>query len=67
MADLRGKNVLVGVGGSIAAVKAPSVATALLERGAAVRVVMTKSAQRFITPLAMQSVSGHPVGWLTCL
>jgi phosphopantothenoylcysteine synthetase/decarboxylase len=61
MADLHSKKILLGVGGSIAAVKAPRVVSLLLESGADVRVVMTQSAQRFITPLAMQSVSGHSV------
>ena len=61
MAELRSKNILLGVGGSVAAVKAPSVVTEIRERGGNVRVVMTQSAQRFITPLAMQSVSGYAV------
>jgi phosphopantothenoylcysteine decarboxylase / phosphopantothenate---cysteine ligase len=61
VAELRSKKILLGVGGSVAAVKAPSVATLLAERGAEVKVVMTQSAQHFITPLAMQSVSGHAV------
>lgn len=61
MADLKSKKVLVGVGGSIAAVKAPGVVTLLRERGAEVHVAMTQSAQHFLTPLALQSVSGHPV------
>jgi phosphopantothenoylcysteine decarboxylase/phosphopantothenate--cysteine ligase len=61
MAELRSKKVLVGAGGSIATVKAPTVVTLLRERGAEVRVVMTQSALHFITAPAMQSVSGHPV------
>lgn len=61
MADLSGKKVLVGVAGSIAAVKVPSLITDLREKGAEVTVAMTESAQRFVTPLAFQSVSGHPV------
>jgi phosphopantothenoylcysteine synthetase/decarboxylase len=61
MADLKSRKILMGVGGSIASIKAPGVVTLLRERGAEVRVAMTQSAQRFITPLALQSVSGHPV------
>jgi phosphopantothenoylcysteine decarboxylase/phosphopantothenate--cysteine ligase len=49
------------VGGSIAAVKAGEVITLLRRRGAETRVAMTPSATRFITPLSLQSLSGHPV------
>jgi len=61
VADLKGKKILLGVAGSIAVVKVPSLVTDLREHGADVTVAMTQSAQRFVTPLAFQSVSGHPV------
>jgi phosphopantothenoylcysteine decarboxylase/phosphopantothenate--cysteine ligase len=61
MAELEGRRALVYVGGSIAAVKAGDVITLLRRRGAETRVAMTASATRFITPLTLQSLSGHPV------
>ena len=61
VADLEGRRALVYVGGSIAAVKAGEVITLLRRRGAETRVAMTPSATHFITPLSLQSLSGHPV------
>ena len=58
---LSGKQILVGVSGSIAAYKAPDVVRRLQEAGASVRVVMTRNAMRFVTPLTFEAVSGHPV------
>jgi phosphopantothenoylcysteine decarboxylase/phosphopantothenate--cysteine ligase len=55
------RNILLGVGGGIAAYKSPDLVRRLRERGANVRVVMTAGAQRFITPLTLQAVSGWPV------
>jgi phosphopantothenoylcysteine decarboxylase/phosphopantothenate--cysteine ligase len=59
--ELQGRRVLVYVSGSIAAVKSGEVVTLLRRRGAETRVVMTESATRFITPLALQSLSGNAV------
>ncbi|HEX7062908.1 MAG TPA: bifunctional phosphopantothenoylcysteine decarboxylase/phosphopantothenate--cysteine ligase CoaBC [Woeseiaceae bacterium] len=53
--------IILGVTGSIAAYKAPELVRRLKEQGAAVRVVMTESAAHFITPTALQAVSGEPV------
>lgn len=61
MSKLSGKNILLGVTGSIAAYRACDLITALRNEGAQVRVVMTKDAQQFITPLSLQSFSGHEV------
>ena len=61
MEELQGRRVLVYVSGSIAAVKSGEVVTLLRRRGAETRVAMTESATRFITPLALQSLSGHTV------
>jgi phosphopantothenoylcysteine decarboxylase/phosphopantothenate--cysteine ligase len=61
MADLDGKNVVLGVSGGIAAYKAPDLVRRLKERGAEVQVVMTRGATRFITALSLQAVSGRPV------
>ena len=58
---LQGKNIVLGVSGGIAAYKAVELLRLLTKRGAAVHVVMTKNAQKFITPLTFQTLSGHPV------
>lgn len=55
------RKILLGVSGGIAAYKSPDLVRRLRERGAEVRVVMTEGAQRFITPLTLQAVSGWPV------
>ena len=54
-------NVVLGVGGGIAAYKSADLCRRLAERGARVRVVMTQCAQAFVTPLTFQAVSGNPV------
>jgi phosphopantothenoylcysteine decarboxylase/phosphopantothenate--cysteine ligase len=61
MADLHNKRVVLGVTGGIAAYKAADLARRLRDAGADVRVVMTRAANEFITPLTLQAVSGHPV------
>jgi phosphopantothenoylcysteine decarboxylase / phosphopantothenate---cysteine ligase len=61
MHNLTGKKVLLGVTGGIAAYKAPDLVRRLRERGADVRVVLTASAARLVTPVTFQAVSGHPV------
>ncbi|MEM7406635.1 MAG: bifunctional phosphopantothenoylcysteine decarboxylase/phosphopantothenate--cysteine ligase CoaBC [Pseudomonadota bacterium] len=53
--------VLLGISGGIAAYKTAELVRRLRDRGADVRVVMTTSAQAFITPLTLQAVSGNPV------
>jgi phosphopantothenoylcysteine decarboxylase/phosphopantothenate--cysteine ligase len=58
---LQGKNVVLGVTGGISAYKAAELCRLLRKAGAEVRVVMTRAATRFITPLTMQTLSGHPV------
>ena len=60
-ASLANKHILLGVTGGVAAYKSADLARRLREAGADVRVVMTKSAKEFITPLTMQAVSGNPV------
>lgn len=61
MGTLTNKRVLLGVTGGIAAYKCPDLVRRLRERGAEVRVVMTAAAAQFVSPLALQAVSGHPV------
>jgi phosphopantothenoylcysteine decarboxylase / phosphopantothenate---cysteine ligase len=52
--------VLLGVTGGIAAYKSPDLVRRLIERGADVQVVMTSAAQRFVSPMTFQAVSGRP-------
>lgn len=53
--------VLLGVSGSIAAYKAAEITSRLVKEGAEVHVVMTEAAERFITPLTLQTLSRNPV------
>ena len=55
------KKILLGVCGGIAAYKSAELVRLLRKRGAEVRVVMTRSARQFVTPLTFQALSGHPV------
>lgn len=61
MNTLSGKKIVLGISGGIAAYKTPELVRRLKEHGADIRVVMTQSAQAFITPLTLQAVSGHSV------
>ncbi len=58
---MRGKKILVGVTGSIAAYKSAMLVRLLVKAGAEVRVVMTPSAKEFITPLTLSVLSKNPV------
>ncbi|WP_455477788.1 bifunctional phosphopantothenoylcysteine decarboxylase/phosphopantothenate--cysteine ligase CoaBC [Bartonella sp. B10] len=59
--SLKSKSILLIIGGSIAAYKALDLIRRLQERGAHLNIVMTKSAQKFITPLAAEALSGGNV------
>jgi phosphopantothenoylcysteine decarboxylase/phosphopantothenate--cysteine ligase len=59
---LAGRRVVLGVSGGIAAYKAAELCRQLVKAGADVRVVMTRAAREFVTPLTFQTLSGHPVG-----
>jgi phosphopantothenoylcysteine decarboxylase / phosphopantothenate---cysteine ligase len=61
MPNLTNKRILLGVTGGIAAYKSAELLRRLQDRGADVRVVMTKAATEFIAPLTFQALSGHPV------
>ncbi|AGF48236.1 phosphopantothenoylcysteine decarboxylase [Candidatus Kinetoplastibacterium oncopeltii TCC290E] len=61
MLDLYKKHIVLGMTGSIACYKTAELTRRLISNGATVDVVMTKSAQKFITPLTMQALSGRPV------
>jgi phosphopantothenoylcysteine decarboxylase len=58
---LAGKEVIVGVCGGIAAYKVCEVVSQLVQRGAGVTVVMTPAAQKFVTPLTFEALSGRRV------
>jgi phosphopantothenoylcysteine decarboxylase/phosphopantothenate--cysteine ligase len=58
---LNGKKIIVGVTGSIAAYKAAYLVRLLVQSGAEVKVVLTKGALEFITPLTFSTLSKHPV------
>lgn len=58
---LKGKKILLGVTGSIAAYKAAFLVRALIKEQAEVKVVMTTSASLFITPLTLSALSRHEV------
>lgn len=59
--DLSGKKILLGLTGGIACYKSAEFARAMIREGASVQVVMTDSAQKFITPVTMQALTGHTV------
>ena len=61
MQSLQSKQILLIIGGGIAAYKSLDLIRRLRERGATVRVIMTKSACQFITPLAASALSGQNV------
>jgi phosphopantothenoylcysteine decarboxylase/phosphopantothenate--cysteine ligase len=58
---LENKKIVLGITGGIAAYKAAELTRALIKEGAQVRVIMTRSAAEFITPLTMQTLSKGPV------
>lgn len=61
MTLLAGKSVLLVVGGGIAAYKVHELVRLLKTRGAGVRVIMTKAAEQFVTPLSLAALSGEKV------
>jgi phosphopantothenoylcysteine decarboxylase/phosphopantothenate--cysteine ligase len=58
---LKGKKIVLGVTGGIAAYKSAELVRELVRRGAAVRVVMTDHACQFVRPLTFETLSGNPV------
>ncbi|MGD0351926.1 MAG: bifunctional phosphopantothenoylcysteine decarboxylase/phosphopantothenate--cysteine ligase CoaBC [Dehalococcoidia bacterium] len=58
---LKGKTVVLGVTGSIAAYKAVELASQLTQAGAQVEVIMTEAATEFIMPLTFRNITGRPV------
>ncbi len=59
--DLNGRRILLGVTGSIAAYKACEIARLFVKASAEVRVVMTPSAERFVSPLTFEALTRQPV------
>ena len=59
--ELAGRHILLGLTGGAACFKAAELCRTLIKSGATVQVVMTEAACQFITPVAMQSLSGRPV------
>src|SRR6056297_8027 len=59
--DLKDKNILIGITGSIAAYKAAMLVRLLVREGAAVQVLMTPYAKEFITPLTLATLSKNPI------
>ena len=58
---LKGKEIVLGVTGGIAAFKAVELLRLLTKAGASVHVIMTRSAEEFVTPLTFQTLSMNPV------
>lgn len=58
---LDGKRIILGVTGSIASYKAADLASKLVQSGVSVDVILTEGAERFVTPLTFQAVTGRPV------
>jgi len=61
MTVLQGRNVALGITGSIAAYKAADLASKLTQAGAHVDALMTAAATRFVTPLTLRGITGRPV------
>src|SRR6266481_1570708 len=61
MSRLKDKTILLGVSGGIAAYKAAEIVRLLVQRGAIVRVMMTRNAREVITPLTLQTLAQTPV------
>src|SRR3989304_949016 len=59
MSVLSGKQIMLGVTGSIAAYKAADLASKLAQAGAEVDVIITPAAEKFVMPLTFQSVTGR--------
>lgn len=58
---LKNKTIVLGVTGGIAAYKSAEIVRSCVQQGADVHVMMTRAAKEFITPLTLQTLSGHPV------
>ena len=59
---MRGKRILLGITGGIAAYKIAFLIRLLKKSGADVKCIMTPASTNFISPLVVSTLSGHPVG-----
>ncbi len=57
---LRGRKILLGISGGIAAYKTPMLVRLLIKAGAEVQVVMTENAREFVSDLVLGTLSGRP-------
>lgn len=57
-----GRNIALGISGSIAAFKGATLASELVQTGHEVRCILTRGATRFITPLTLEGLTAHPAG-----
>jgi phosphopantothenoylcysteine decarboxylase / phosphopantothenate---cysteine ligase len=60
---IKGKRIVIGVTGGIAAYKAAELVRLLVKEGASVRVAMTRNATKFVAPLTFEALSGNRVVW----
>ncbi|MFV0664315.1 bifunctional phosphopantothenoylcysteine decarboxylase/phosphopantothenate--cysteine ligase CoaBC [Denitromonas sp.] len=61
MIELKGRKIILGVTGGVAAYKAAELTRLLVKAGASVHVVLTEGGAHFVTPVTFQALSGHPV------
>ena len=61
MSILRGKKILLGITGGIAAYKTPILVRLLKKAGSEIKIVLTENAKEFVTPLSLSTVSENPV------
>jgi len=59
--SIKNKNILIGITGGIAAYKICGLINLMRKEGANVKVVMTEAAQKFVTPLTIQTLTNNPV------
>lgn len=59
--ELKGKHIILGITGSIAAYKSAMLARLLIKEGAEVQIVITPSGKEFITPVTLSALTGKPV------
>ncbi|WP_323000604.1 bifunctional phosphopantothenoylcysteine decarboxylase/phosphopantothenate--cysteine ligase CoaBC [Denitromonas sp.] len=61
MIELKGRKIILGVTGGVAAYKAAELTRQMVKAGASVHVVLTEGGAHFVTPVTFQALSGHPV------
>ncbi|MCF0159893.1 MAG: phosphopantothenoylcysteine decarboxylase, partial [Bacteroidaceae bacterium] len=61
MNNLKGKHIVLGITGSIAAYKACHIIRGLVKRGAEVQTILTPAGREFITPVTLSTLSNNPV------